>query len=86
MQQRDEIVAKLKKKYGIDPTKQMAQLKMPDPTLPPEQQFEMLTDGALAQQLAGKAPEPASKAAVSDPKLEKGAAGKSIVSLGGPNM
>lgn len=59
--QRDEIVIKLKKKYGIDPTKQMAQLKAPDPSLPAEQQFEMLTDGALVQQLAGKAPEPASK-------------------------
>lgn len=83
--QRDEIVAKLKKKYGIDPTKQMAQLKAPDPSLPPEQQFEMLTDGALVQQLAGKAPEPASKVS-SDPKLEKIGASKSIVNLGGPNM
>lgn len=36
MQQRDEIVIKLKKKYGIDPTKQMAQLKPPDSKLPPE--------------------------------------------------
>ena len=26
MAQRDEIIARLKKKYGIDPTKQLAQL------------------------------------------------------------
>ena len=36
MEQRDEIIARLKRRYGIDPTKATALLKMPDPTLPPE--------------------------------------------------
>jgi len=62
MKQRDEIIARLKKKYGVDPTKQMAQLKMPDPSLPPEQQLEMLTGGALAQQASDSTNQGAVKA------------------------
>lgn len=85
MQQRDEIIAKLKKKYGVDPTKQMAQLKMPDPSLPPEQQLELLTDGALAQQLAGKGPE-VQQTAQAEKTLDKVAAVKSIANLSGPLM
>jgi len=45
----------------------------------------MLTDGAVAQQLTGKAPEPAAKAIV-DPKLNQVGASKSSVNLAGPNM
>ena len=37
MQQRDEIIGRIKRRYGIDPTKANALLKMPDPSLPPEQ-------------------------------------------------
>ena len=36
MKQRDEIIEKIKKRYGIDPTKAHSILKMPDPSLPPE--------------------------------------------------
>ena len=36
MEQRDEIVKKLKKRYGVDPTQPGQMLKMPDPSLPPE--------------------------------------------------
>ena len=39
--QRDEIIKKLKKRYGIDPTQSMQVLKMPDPNLPIEQQMEL---------------------------------------------
>jgi hypothetical protein len=42
MEQRDEIVEKMKKKYGVDPTQPGNILKMPDPSLPPEQQMEMM--------------------------------------------
>jgi len=34
--QREEIIKKLKKRYGIDPTQSMQLLKMPDPSLPVE--------------------------------------------------
>ena len=37
MQQRDEIIERIKRRYGIDPSKANALLKMPDPSLPPEQ-------------------------------------------------
>lgn len=44
MKQRDEIIEKIKKRYGIDPTKAHQLLKMPDPSLPPEQQMEMMAN------------------------------------------
>ena len=44
MKQRDEIIEKIKKRYGIDPTKATSLLKMPDPSLPPEQQMEMMAN------------------------------------------
>lgn len=34
--QRDEIIQRIKRRYGIDPTKANALLKLPDPSLPPE--------------------------------------------------
>ena len=37
MEQRDAIIKKMQRKYGIDPTKAMSMLTMPDPSLPPEQ-------------------------------------------------
>jgi hypothetical protein len=45
MEQRDEIRARLKKKYGVDPTEPGQMMKMPDPNLPPEQQMEMMAGG-----------------------------------------
>lgn len=37
MEQRDAIIQRIRRRYGIDPTKATALLKMPDPSLPPEQ-------------------------------------------------
>ena len=48
MKQRDQIIERIKKRYGVDPTTSYALLKMPDPSLPPEQQMEIITNGALA--------------------------------------
>ena len=59
--QREEIVEKMKRKYGVDPTKPGSMLKMPDPSLPPEQQMEMLSGGPAAQsaaKLPGGPPDP----------------------------
>lgn len=39
-EQRKQIVKRMKKQYGIDPTKTL--LKMPDPSLPPAVQLEMM--------------------------------------------
>jgi len=36
MKQRDEIIKKLKKKFGVDQEKALAMLIMPDPSLSPE--------------------------------------------------
>lgn len=46
MQQRDEIIGRIKRRYGIDPTKANAILKMPDSSLPPEQQIALIASGA----------------------------------------
>jgi hypothetical protein len=42
LEQKKEIVKKLKRKYGIDPTAPGGMMKMPDPNLPPEHQMEMI--------------------------------------------
>jgi len=42
----------MKRKYGVDPTKPGSMLKMPDPSLPPEQQMEMLSGGQVGQTAA----------------------------------
>lgn len=36
IKQRDQIIEKIKKRYGVDPTNSLAMLKMPDPSLPAE--------------------------------------------------
>lgn len=54
MEQRDEIVKKLKRRYGVDPTQPGSMLKMPDPSLPPEQQMEMMQgNSGLVSPVAG---------------------------------
>ena len=59
MEQRDMIIAKFKKK-GIDLTKKGALLNMPDPSLDPAKQLEMLQGGgtmaAIEPPLAETAP------------------------------
>ena len=47
MKQRDEIIKKLKKKFGVDQEKALAMLIMPDPSLSPEKQMEMLSGGKV---------------------------------------
>ena len=47
MQQRDEIIERIKRRYGIDPSKANALLKMPDPSLPPEQQIQLIASGKM---------------------------------------
>tara|TARA_B110000285_G_C14924330_1_gene514195 strand:+ start:343 stop:504 length:162 start_codon:yes stop_codon:yes gene_type:complete len=46
IEQRDEIIKKLKKKYGVDPTKMIPTVNMPDPSLPVELQMQMVASGA----------------------------------------
>jgi len=46
MEQRDAIIKKMKKK-GIDLTKKGALVQMPDPSLPPAMQLEMLEKGTV---------------------------------------
>ena len=46
IEQRDEIIKKMKKK-GIDLTKKGSLIQMPDPSLPAAQQLEMLEGGKV---------------------------------------
>ena len=49
MKQRDSIIKKFMKKFGVDKEKALSMMVMPDPSLPPEKQMEMLTGGKLVQ-------------------------------------
>ena len=49
MKQRDEIIKKLKKKFGVDQEEALRMLIMPDPSMDPEKQMEIISGGKLAQ-------------------------------------
>ncbi len=55
MKQRDEIIQKMQRKYGVDPTKAISMMKSPDPTLPLEEQLEILHGGKI-QKPTSKSP------------------------------
>lgn len=55
VKQRDEIIEKMRRKYGVDPTKAVSMLKSPDPSLPLEEQLEILNGGKVLK-TAGKGP------------------------------
>ena len=48
MEQRDEIIKKFSRKFGVDKEKALRMMVMPDPSLPPEKQMELVTGGKLA--------------------------------------
>lgn len=48
MSQRDEIIKKFSKKFGVDREKALSMMVMPDPSLPPEKQMELVTGGKVA--------------------------------------
>ena len=48
MSQRDEIILKFSKKFGVDREKALSMMVMPDPSLPPEKQMELVTGGKVA--------------------------------------
>ena len=53
MEQRDEIIKKFSRKFGVNADQALRMMVMPDPNLPPEKQMEMLTGGKL---VAGAGP------------------------------
>jgi len=55
MKQRDEIIQKMQRKYGVDPTKAISMMKSPDPSLPLEEQLEILNGGKVLK-TASKSP------------------------------
>ena len=79
IEQREEIRDRHRKKYGIDPALPGALLRMPDPSLPPEQQMEMLEGGGgkLAGGTGAGSPSnplsrsPTSKGLLGSPQMQK---------------
>ena len=48
-QQRDEIIQKMQRKHNCTREEALKMFVMPDPTLPPEQQMEIVTGGKLVE-------------------------------------
>lgn len=48
MVQRDEIIKKFSRKFGVDADQALRMMVMPDPNLPPEKQMELVSGGALS--------------------------------------
>jgi hypothetical protein len=48
MSQKEEIIMKFCKKFGVDREKALSMLVMPDPHLPPEKMMELVTGGKIA--------------------------------------
>ena len=77
IEQRDEIIKKMKKK-GIDLTKKGSLIQMPDPSLPAAQQLEMLEGGKVQSQNTSTAAAEQQKTATLAPSQSSPTAGKKL--------